>query len=210
VGIRLLLADPHPVALCGWRQFVLDTEVEVVGQTGDSRCVPELVQSTRPDVLLLDVQLCRGSAAEYLGRLRQLGPELPVVVTLCDNDPGLKVGIYKAAAAGYLLRSTPRDGVLDAIRRSAAGENLWSREELRRIAGVLAAGRTTPEEDGSLTRREAEVLRQMVLGLTNRQIAAAMGISYETVKEHVQHVLEKLGVGDRTQAALWAVRHGFE
>jgi DNA-binding NarL/FixJ family response regulator len=98
---------------------------------------------------------------------------------------------------------------VDAIRTAATGESVWTREELRRVTGALATPRLAQDVEVPLTRRESEVLRQLALGLTNKEIAQALGISYETVKEHVQHILRKIGVADRTQAAVWAVRKGL-
>ena len=99
--------------------------------------------------------------------------------------------------------------LIDAIRRITAGENIWTRDELRRVTGALATPRLTTDIEVPLTQRESEVLRQLALGLTNKEIALALSISYETVKEHVQHILRKVGVSDRTQAAVWAVRKGL-
>ena len=96
--------------------------------------------------------------------------------------------------------------MVQAIKTAAKGENTWTREELRRVTGALATPRITADIEVPLTQRESEVLRQLAYGLTNKQIAEALDISYETVKEHVQHILRKVGVTDRTQAAVWAVR----
>ena len=109
-------------------------------------------------------------------------------------------------AAGYLSKQAARKDVLDAIRAVAVGEDIWSREDLRRITGALTAPGDAKDVEVALTKREGEVLKQLALGLTNREIARSLRISYETVKEHVQHILQKLGVSDRTQAAVWAVR----
>jgi DNA-binding NarL/FixJ family response regulator len=108
-----------------------------------------------------------------------------------------------------MLKGATRDELLAAIRTAAAGESVWSREDLRRVTGALAAPRLGEDMEVPLTKRESEVLRQMALGLTNKEIAQTLGISYETVKEHVQHILRKIGVSDRTQAAVWAVRRGL-
>jgi DNA-binding NarL/FixJ family response regulator len=91
----------------------------------------------------------------------------------------------------------------------AAGENIWTREEMRRVTGELTTPRLADDMEAPLTRRESEVLQHLAHGLTNKEIAQALGISYETVKEHVQHILRKVGVTDRTQAAVWAVRKGL-
>ena len=92
------------------------------------------------------------------------------------------------------------------MQRASQGDALWTRDELRRVTGALATPRIKGEIEVALTQRESDVLRQLALGLTNKEIALALRISYETVKEHVQHILRKIGVTDRTQAAVWAVR----
>jgi len=109
-------------------------------------------------------------------------------------------------ASGFLLKDCSREKLIETIRRAASKETVWTRDELRRITGALATPRVTADVDVPLTQREFEVLRHLANGLTNKEIAEAMHISYETVKEHVQHILRKLGVTDRTQAAVWAVR----
>jgi DNA-binding NarL/FixJ family response regulator len=98
---------------------------------------------------------------------------------------------------------------LDAIHRTARGESIWSRDELRRVTGSLATIRLGTETEIPLTQREGDVLKHLANGLTNKEIAMSLGISYETVKEHVQHILRKIGVTDRTQAAVWAVRNNI-
>ncbi len=105
-----------------------------------------------------------------------------------------------------MLKGCSRDELVQAIRSAAEGESAWTRDELRRVTGALATPRLATDVEVPLTQRESEVLRQLALGLTNKEIAQALHISYETVKEHVQHILRKIGVSDRTQAAVWAVR----
>jgi DNA-binding NarL/FixJ family response regulator len=112
-------------------------------------------------------------------------------------------------ANGYLLKSCTRDDLIAAIKTAAAGENCWTRHELRRVTGALATPRITADVEAPLTQREADVLKHLAHGLTNKEIAEALHLSYETVKEHVQHMLRKIGLSDRTQAAVWAVRKGL-
>jgi DNA-binding NarL/FixJ family response regulator len=116
---------------------------------------------------------------------------------------------YTAGAVGYLVRDFSRQRLLDAIHTAAAGGRVWNREEMRRISGVLMMPQLEIAVDIPLTPREVDVLRKVVLGRKNFEIAQELGISYETVKEHVQHLLNKIAVEDRTQAALWAVRQGL-
>ncbi len=112
-------------------------------------------------------------------------------------------------AAGYLLKTASQKQILNAIRAVAGGDSIWSGEELRRVTGALGAPIAATSDDVHLTKRESEVLKQIAFGLTNKEIAQSLGISYETVKEHVQHILQKLAVSDRTQAAVWAVRRNL-
>ncbi|MCA9154373.1 MAG: response regulator transcription factor, partial [Planctomycetales bacterium] len=112
-------------------------------------------------------------------------------------------------AAGYVLKGSDRADLMSAIESVARGEDVWRRDELRRVTGALATPRLNADVEVPLTQRESQVLRHLASGLTNKEIAAALNISYETVKEHVQHVLRKIGVSDRTQAAVWAVRKGL-
>jgi DNA-binding NarL/FixJ family response regulator len=106
-------------------------------------------------------------------------------------------------AQGYISKTATAKEILDAIKSVADGGDMWTRDSLRRFTGALAS---TNGSDVHLTKRENEVLKQLTFGLTNKEIGMALSISYETVKEHVQHILKKLGVTDRTQAAVWAVR----
>ncbi len=112
-------------------------------------------------------------------------------------------------ASGYLLKGGPSEELVDAIRTAATGEMIWTKETMRRASSALSTPRANMSVEFALTMRECEVLEKVTKGFTNKQIAAELGISYETVKEHVQHVLRKIGVADRTQAAVWAIRSGL-
>ena len=134
---------------------------------------------------------------------------MPVLMFSGFDNPTYVARAVALGANGYILKGTNKDKLLDAIRRTAKGENIWTREELRRVTGALATPRLATDVEVPLTQRESEVLHQLALGLTNKEIAQSLQISYETVKEHVQHILRKIGVTDRTQAAVWAVRKGI-
>ena len=134
---------------------------------------------------------------------------MSVLVLSTYDNPTYVARAVALGANGYLLKTATQEEVVDAVQRVAAGENIWTREELRRVTGALATLRLSDDIEAPLTRRESEVLRQLAHGLTNKEIAQALGISYETVKDHVQHILCKVGVVDRTQAAVWAVRKGL-
>ncbi|MHC4403576.1 MAG: LuxR C-terminal-related transcriptional regulator [Planctomycetota bacterium] len=208
MSIRLLLADHHVAAVAGVKRFLDDTEIEVTAEAPDDERAVELAAATRPDVALLAIELPTKGGLTALGRIRQARPHLPAVVTACNNHPAFLAEAHRSGANGFLFKDFSRDKLVTTLRRVVAGEQTWSSEEVRRVAGVLATTRLSQAMEAPLTPREDEVLRHVIRGLTNRSIAEQLEISYETVKEHVQHIIHKLGVNDRTQAAVWAVRNG--
>ena len=154
----------------------------------------------------LDIRMPDGDGLTALGRIKLDKPDMPVLILSTFDNPTYVARAVALGASGYVLKGCTRDQLLAAIRSAATGESAWTREELRRVTGALATPRLTADVEVPLTQRESEVLRQLAYGLTNKEIAQTLHISYETVKEHVQHILRKIGVTDRTQAAVWAVR----
>lgn len=209
MSIKLLIADDHEVVRAGIVSLVAGSDVEVVAEAATGEEAIRQALERGPDVVLLDVRMPGGDGLAALGRIKQEKPELPVLMFSTYDNPTYVARAVALGASGYILKGTGREEMLSAIRAAAAGESAWSREDLRRVTGALATPRLGEDVEVPLTRRESEVLRQMALGLTNKEIAQALGISYETVKEHVQHILRKIGVSDRTQAAVWAVRKGL-
>jgi DNA-binding NarL/FixJ family response regulator len=207
MAVDLLIADDHEVVRAGLMRLLEGTDIRVVGEAADGHVALELALERRPHVILLDVRMPEGDGLNCLARLKVELPDTPVLMMSAFDNPTYVARAVALGAAGYLFKSASRQQIIDAVKAAAAGESLWSREELRRVSGALAAPHTMAEIDVPLTKRECEVLKQLAFGLTNKEIAQALGISYETVKEHVQHVLKKLGVADRTQAAVWAVRN---
>jgi DNA-binding NarL/FixJ family response regulator len=207
--IRLLIADDHDVVRSGLKGLLAGTEIKVVGEVTTGQAAVEYVLKNEVDVVLLDVRMPDGDGLNTLGRIRLDKPNLPILMFSYVDNPPYVARAVALGANGYLLKDCSRDELIDAIKTAAAGNNLWTRERLRRVTGALATRRLQADVEVPLTEREAQVLRHMAGGLTNKQIAVEMEISYETVKEHVQHVLGKLGLSDRTQAAVWAVRNGL-
>jgi DNA-binding NarL/FixJ family response regulator len=206
VAIKLLTVDDHEVVLLGLRIAAQGTEINIIGEVSSAAETLKFVANRLPDVVLMDIRMEGGDGLNTLGRLKLDYPDLPIVIFSAYDNPTYIARAVALGAAGFVMKSAPREKLLEAIRKAAAGESAWTREELRRVTGALAAPRLTGDIEVPLTQRESEVLRQMALGLTNKEIAKMLGISYETVKEHVQHILRKIGVTDRTQAAVWAVR----
>jgi DNA-binding NarL/FixJ family response regulator len=204
--IKLLIVDDHEVVRLGLKVMLADTEIKVVADVASGQEAMKFVLANQVDVVLLDVRMPDGDGLNTLGRIKLDKPDLGILMFSFSDNPTYVARAVAVGANGYLLKTSSREELIHAVRTVAAGESLWTREELRRVSGALATPRLTADVEVALTQRESEVLRQLALGLTNEQIAEAMHISYETVKEHVQHILRKIGVTDRTQAAVWAVR----
>ena len=206
MSIDILIADDHEVVRAGLKSLLADTDINIVAEASDGNAAFKLASKHRPGLVLLDVRMPDGDGLNSLARIKLDLPDIPVVMFSSHDNPTYIARAVALGASGYLLKSASRDEIIDAIRAAASGESIWSRDELRRVTGALAAPRNGSEADVPLTKRESEVLKQLAFGLTNKEIAQSLGISYETVKEHVQHILRKVGVSDRTQAAVWAVR----
>ncbi|MFZ5828686.1 MAG: response regulator [Planctomycetota bacterium] len=204
--IRLLIADDHEVVRSGLKAMLGNSDVTVAGEVGTGAAAVRFVMENEVDVVLLDIRMPDGDGLTALGRIKLEKPNLPVLMLSTFDNPTYVARAVALGASGYLLKGCSREELLKGIQAAASGESAWTRDELRRVTGALATPRLSADVEVPLTQRESEVLRQLAYGLTNKEIAQALHISYETVKEHVQHILRKIGVSDRTQAAVWAVR----
>ncbi len=204
--IKVLIADDHEVVRCGLKTLLAETEVDVVAEVSTGEAAVRYALENDVDVVLLDIRMPEGDGLTALGRIKLDKPDMPVLMLSTFDNPTYIARSVALGASGYLLKGCTRDDLVKAIRSAATGESAWTRDELRRVTGALATPRLAADVEVPLTQRESEVLRQLAYGLTNKEIAQALHISYETVKEHVQHILRKIGVSDRTQAAVWAVR----
>ena len=204
--VDVLIADDHEVVRAGLKSLLDGTDIRIVAEATSGNAALKLAIKHRPDLVLLDVRMPDGDGLNCLARIKVDLPNMPVMMFSSFDNPTYVARAVALGAAGYLSKSASRKEIIDAIHVAASGDTIWSREELRRVSGALAAPRSPADGDIPLTKRESEVLKQLALGLSNKEIAQALDISYETVKEHVQHILRKIGVSDRTQAAVWAVR----
>jgi DNA-binding NarL/FixJ family response regulator len=204
--IKLLIADDHEVVRSGLKNMLAGTDIKVAAEVATGAEAVKYTLENDPDVALLDIRMPDGDGLTALGRIKLDKPDMPVLMLSTFDNPTYIARAVALGASGYLLKGCTRDELINAIRAAAAGESAWTRDELRRVTGALATPRLAADVEVPLTQRESEVLRQLAYGLTNKEIAQALHISYETVKEHVQHILRKIGVSDRTQAAVWAVR----
>ncbi len=206
--IRVLIADDHAVVREGLRTFLdLQDGIEVVGEAADGEQAVAEAARLRPDVVLVDLVMPRVDGVETMRRLRDLVPRTRAIVLTSYLEDERLLPALRAGAAGYLLKSVQPQELARAVRAAVAGEALIDPAVAARMVEALAAGRDDRAEQ--LTRREREVLALLGRGYANKRIAAELGIAEKTVKTHVGNVLAKLGVADRTQAALYAARVGL-
>jgi DNA-binding NarL/FixJ family response regulator len=207
--IRVLVADDHAVVRQGLRTFLeLQEDVEVVGEAVDGEEALVAVERLTPDVVLLDLVMPRLGGVEALGRIRELSPRTRVLVLTSFADDDKLLPAVRAGAAGYLLKDVEPQELLRAIRTVHGGEGLLDPAVTARVMEE-AASRGSRAPAHHLTDRELEVLRLIARGHANKRIASDLGVAEKTVKTHVSNILAKLGVADRTQAALYAVREGL-
>ncbi len=186
--------------------MLVGTDLEIADEASTAEEGFNKFLGSKYDLAILDVRLPGGDGLQLLGKIKTHAPNQPVLIFSAYDNPTYVARAVALGANGFLLKTDSREKIIDAIQRTSKGESIWSREELRRVTGSLATMRVGSDSEIPLTQREGEVLKQLANGLTNKEIAQSLGISYETVKEHVQHILRKIGVSDRTQAAVWAVR----
>lgn len=223
---RVLVVDDHPL----FRQafvFVLSKEedLEVVGEAGDGVEAVEVCQRLRPDLVLMDLSMPRMSGVEATRLIKANHPETAVLVVTANDSENLMLGAVRAGAAGYVLKDERPDRLIAAVRGTLSGESPMDAGLAGRLVRRLAAevenpnGRpeaaeeparpASPSEAVSMTPRELEVLGGVVAGKTNRAIASELHMSISTMKRHLERIVKKLGVSDRTQAAVRATELGL-
>jgi NarL family two-component system response regulator LiaR len=206
--IRVLIVDDHAVVREGLRTFLdLQEGIEVVGEAADGEDAIAEAERLRPDVVLIDLVMPRLDGVKAMRELRERVPGTRAIVLTSFLDDERLMPAMRAGAAGYLLKNVQPAELARAVRAAAAGETLIDPAVAARLVEALGDGR---EERGErLTPREREVLALIGRGFANKRIALELGIAEKTVKAHVSNVLAKLGVADRTQAALYAAREGL-
>ncbi len=210
MSIRVLIVDDHEIVRYGLRTLFMETPIEIVGEATTSDEAMNQLEATHPDVILLDVRMEDGSGLEVLEKIVATNPQARVVMLSTHDNPTYVARSVALGATDYVLKGSPRQLLLDSIGRAAAGEGPSESSPLTRVRAAMKKRRKAgDDEDIPLTNRELQVLRHVALGLSNREIGRSLSISIETVKEHVQNILRKLTVTDRTQAAVWAVKRSL-
>src|SRR2546423_1308004 len=204
--IRVLIADDHAVLREGLRSFLeLQDGIEIVGGAADGAEAVELAEQLHPAVVLMDLVMPKLDGVEAMRKLRERVPETRVIILTSYIDDERLLPAIRAGAAGYLLKNAEPQELARAIRTADAGEALIDPSVAARLVERLAQDERRDDYE-SLTAREREVLELIGRGFSNKRIALDLGIAEKTVKTHVSNLLGKLGVADRTQAALYASR----
>jgi two-component system, NarL family, response regulator LiaR len=207
--IRVLIVDDHEVVRRGLRTFLdLQGELEVVGEAADGEEAVAEVARLSPDVVLMDLVMPRLDGVAAIRRIRVQSPATRVIALTSFLDDDKLLPAVRAGAAGYLLKDVRPQELVSAIRTAHAGEALLHPAAAARLMAEVAEGERT-QVRSPLTEREREVLCLVARGMPNKVIARELGVSEKTVKTHVSNLLRKLGLTDRTQAALYAVREGL-
>ena len=215
--IRVLIADDHAIVRQGLRTFIdLQEDMQVVGEGTTGTEAVELAQHLQPDVILLDLQMPEMDGLEATSKILESNPRARILILTSFGEDDKVFPAIRAGAQGYLLKDIQPNELLQAVREASQGKAQLHPEIARKLMSAVA-DQGTPESASQartpiadLTERELEVLRWIAGGLNNREIAEKMFISEKTVKTHVSNLLGKLGLDDRTQAAIWALKHGLD
>jgi DNA-binding NarL/FixJ family response regulator len=221
---RIAIVDDHDLAREGLQDMLADEpDIEVVGEAANGREALTICSRVRPDLVLMDVRMPEMDGLEATRMIKQEYPKISILILTMHENPDYLLEALKAGAAGYVLKDAPQDEVSTAVRQVLAGESPLNPELAARLLRRLAieegerGGPTRVSREGRreglytepLTPREQEVLGLMKLGHTNRKIAQQLVISPGTAKNHVEHIIQKLGVSDRTQAVVRALELGI-
>ncbi len=211
MAIRLLIADDHEVVRTGLQRLLssADDKFSIVasGNNGDEAF--KLAVEHQPHVAVLDIRMQDGDGLVALEKISEACPNTSSIMLSYFDNPTYIARSIVHGAFDYVMKDAPIDRLVDSISRAASGQPLGPESVMIAIHQAMTSDANPYSQSSMLSKREWQVLRHLALGLSNREIAKSLDISVDTVKEHVQKVLRKLGVKDRTQAAVWAVRQGF-
>lgn len=207
--IRLLVVDEQPAIRAGVTALLEGSPIKVIAEAATGNQAIEQAVRHHPDVVLMEVRLRETDGLEALERIVERSPRIKVVMFTASDSQTHIARAVALGAAGYLLKTADKEELTSAIQRAHTGLPPDADSLMGRVKNTMIRRRPTYDDDIPLTNREVQVLRHVAMGLSNREIGAALEISIETVKEHVQNILRKLEASDRTEAAVWAVKKGL-
>ena len=207
----VLVIDDHPLMRRGILQLIaLEDSLRVVGEAGDGRQGLELARRLQPDLILLDLNMRGLSGLDTLKALKAADPDARVIVLTVSDSEDDVVAALRAGADGYLLKDMEPEEVLDSLKAAAQGRMALGERVAEILADVLRReSQPKPADSAKLTEREREILSLIAVGHSNKLIARELKITEGTVKVHVKHLLHKLDLASRVEAAIWAVKSGF-
>ncbi len=210
--IKVLIVDDHRVVRQGLRTFLeLNEDILVVGEAADGEEAISLATQLKPDVVLMDLVMPRLDGITATNRIKTLGLGTKVIALTSFAEDDKLFPAIQAGAASYLLKDVSPDALVEAIRAAHHGEARLHPEVMRKLMEQVAthSGSTKPANGPQLTERESEVIRLVAQGKSNREIAEVLVISEKTAKAHISNILGKLGLDDRTQMAIFAIKNGL-
>lgn len=210
--MKIIICDDQAVVRDGLELLLtLEEDLEVIGTAQDGAEAVELVSQNKPDLVLMDLKMPGMNGIEATRQIRAKFPEVKVLVLTTYDDDEWVFDAIRAGASGYLLKDTPREELINAIRGTVEGKSFVDPAVAGKLMGQVADNQTQPSSllTDKLTEREADVLSLLAKGLSNAEIAGQLHLSEGTVRNYVSAILEKLGVSDRTQAAVIAIQHGL-
>lgn len=209
--IRVLLVDDHEVVRLGLRSFLeTESDIDVVGEAENGQAAIIAATQLKPDIILMDLLMPEMSGVEATRIILSADNRCRVVVLTSSLDDTMIINALKAGAVGYILKTSTATKVLEAIRQAAVGQSVLDESVQERVIGQLRDGSVEKPLWQELTPREMEVLKGIARGKNNQEIADWLGIGVKTVKTHVSNIFVKLDVLDRTQAAIYAIRHRLD
>jgi DNA-binding NarL/FixJ family response regulator len=208
--IRVLIADDHPIVRQGL-ELVINSQADMtlVGQAANGNEALLLTRELKPDVIVLDLKMPVKDGLSAIEEIKKSKPETPVLVLTSFTDDDMVLSAIQLGANGVMLKDMPPEQLLDAIRDVAHGRNSLHPLVAHKLMLKIQQSTTPVSVDFKLTNRETDVLRCLAQGLSNREIALELSISTRTVTTHVRNILDKTGLDNRTQVALYAVEHGI-
>lgn len=206
--INVLIADDHEVVRTGLSSMLADEDIKITAEASNGAEAVKLAKKHRPDVVLMDIRMGDSGGLDALSEIHEKSPNVKVIMLSTYDNPTYIAQAVARGAADYVLKGSSRKQLVEAITKAVEKTGPIKSSPFREMAGLMRT-RVSSAESAPLTRREEQVLRHIAFGLSNKEIAQSLEISVETVKEHVQNVLRKISVADRTQAAVWAVRKGM-